>query len=268
LSITAAWMAYYNWRVTGNAWKMPDMVHEEIYGSAPLFLFQPAGRISEYRYVKIARVYRWLRGSYVFQRTWAGFVGEKWVALVNLWHFFLGIALSIPLLALPWVPAQSPLLAAGGHCERGLGCVTDGDMGESTLFCAGRSGLAVAGRPRGSPLACSIASPRVRSRAFGTGLGPGPVKWVRAVRLVSRSPTGQGVRYPAGGTGMPIAIESRPAFGHRTVRPDYNIHQDFVHNRADIDTAKIVWGRPMNPSADRQLVECFRDRHVWLLRAD
>jgi hypothetical protein len=50
--------------------------------------------------------------------------------------------------------------------------------------------------------------------------------------------------------------------------PDYNIHQDFVHNGADIDTAKIVWARPMNPAADRELVEYFRDRQVWMLRAD
>ena len=49
---------------------------------------------------------------------------------------------------------------------------------------------------------------------------------------------------------------------------DYNIHQEWVHNGADIDTARIVWARQMNPAADRQLGEYFRDRHRWLLQAD
>ena len=84
---------------------MEDAVHGprgNVWSGA---VFSVAGRgpIPEYRQEKIARVHGWLRDTYLYQRTWAGFVGEKWIALVNLWHFFLGIGLSIPLLALPWV---------------------------------------------------------------------------------------------------------------------------------------------------------------------
>ncbi|CAN5347199.1 hypothetical protein BH09PLA1_BH09PLA1_25540 [soil metagenome] len=40
---------------------------------------------------------------------------------------------------------------------------------------------------------------------------------------------------------------------------------DFVHNGADIDGAKIVFARSIDPERDRVLQNYFRDRDVWLL---
>ena len=37
---------------------------------------------------------------------------------------------------------------------------------------------------------------------------------------------------------------------------------------ADIDAARIVWARSVSLTADRQLLEYFRDRRIWLLRVD
>ena len=50
--------------------------------------------------------------------------------------------------------------------------------------------------------------------------------------------------------------------------PNSSIHHDWVYNEADIDAARIVWARSMSPTADRPLLEYFRDREVWLLLAD
>jgi hypothetical protein len=41
-----------------------------------------------------------------------------------------------------------------------------------------------------------------------------------------------------------------------------------VYNAADIDGAKIVWARDMGRSANRQLVDYYRDRHIWCLAPD
>ena len=40
---------------------------------------------------------------------------------------------------------------------------------------------------------------------------------------------------------------------------------EWVYNDADIDASKIVWAREMNPSDDRDLIDYFKDRKIWLL---
>jgi len=41
-----------------------------------------------------------------------------------------------------------------------------------------------------------------------------------------------------------------------------------VYNPADIDGAKVLWARDMGPSQNKELIDYFRDRTVWLVEAD
>jgi hypothetical protein len=50
--------------------------------------------------------------------------------------------------------------------------------------------------------------------------------------------------------------------------PNHNIHREWVYNKADIDSAKLVWARDMDEAKNRELVNYFNDRHVWWLEAD
>jgi hypothetical protein len=50
--------------------------------------------------------------------------------------------------------------------------------------------------------------------------------------------------------------------------PQHALGSEWVYNRADIDGARLVWGRAMNEEADRCFLEYYRDRHVWLVDAD
>lgn len=44
--------------------------------------------------------------------------------------------------------------------------------------------------------------------------------------------------------------------------------KEWVHNRADLDTAKVIWAREMSPAHTAQLLRHFSDRHPWLLESD
>lgn len=268
LAATAVWMAYYNWRVTGHPCKMPYVVHEETYGAAPFFLWQSAGPMPEYRHARIARLHGWLRDTYLYQRTWSGFVSEKWISLVNLWYFFLGLALSIPLLALPWVLRKRRYWLPAAIVLAVWGALLTTTWVNPHYFA-----------PAGPALLLLVVQGlrhlRVRT-------------WRRAARrslltpaLVLAQLIGCGnyvwfhVRQPANEFAARRAelvrrLEASPGRHLVIVQysPESTIHLDWVHNAADIDAASIVWARSMSLAADRRLVEHFHDRHIWRLRVD
>jgi hypothetical protein len=49
---------------------------------------------------------------------------------------------------------------------------------------------------------------------------------------------------------------------------DHNIHDDWVYNGAEIDSAKVIWAREISPEQDARLFDYFRGRKVWLVTPD
>jgi len=49
---------------------------------------------------------------------------------------------------------------------------------------------------------------------------------------------------------------------------DHNIHDDWVYNDAEIDKAKVLWARELDPEQNAKLFAYFKDRKIWLVTPD
>jgi len=53
-----------------------------------------------------------------------------------------------------------------------------------------------------------------------------------------------------------------------TYSSDHDVNQEWVYNRADIDSSRVVWARDMGDAENHTLIEYFRDCDVWRLYPD
>ncbi len=49
---------------------------------------------------------------------------------------------------------------------------------------------------------------------------------------------------------------------------DHNIHDEWVFNGAEIDTAKVLWARELSTQQNEKLFAYFKDRQIWLATPD
>jgi hypothetical protein len=49
---------------------------------------------------------------------------------------------------------------------------------------------------------------------------------------------------------------------------DHNIHDDWVFDGAEIDNAKVLWARELDPEQNAKLFAYFKDRKIWLVTPD
>ena len=258
-------MAYYNFRTTGKATLLPYVVNEKTYAASPHLFFLPPTPIPAYRHDSIRKLWmEWDRPLYFAARQnpmapWnfaAKFILPFY--LVNLLGvaalagiFFgkrsavlpaLGI-LSLPILGLMMEKAYLPhylapmcgawLILAATALEA---CGERGPVGRVVV-------LAVLG------MACSSC-----------------FKEIRAAALSAR-------QEPHGIATRPQLIANLRRQGGRhliVVRytPEHYIHAEWVYNDADIDGSPVVWARDMGEEKNRELLDYYKDRRVWLLEPD
>lgn len=112
LACAAGFIAFYNWRVTGSPVVFPHFIEQREITTA-IFLWQHDKPPIAYANSQFNDFYHnFLPGLY--QPSWAAAVGQWWYKSTDFWEFFLGPALSLPFLALPWLlkePRNRLLLA-------------------------------------------------------------------------------------------------------------------------------------------------------------
>jgi hypothetical protein len=274
LVFTAGAMSFYNFRVTGNPFRFPHLVHGEKYMIAPLFVFQRTTPAKIYNH-KVIRDFHtgWELSPYERQQTIHGLLVENGLKLENLWGFYLGPVLTVPLImTFPFLWRKKWMrfvLAVCGllimeiltvnwfyphHAAPITGLVLLLVVQSLRYLRNWRwRGLRL-GRRIVYAIPCTLV---VSNLVFLTLRMEHPV----ADWSVSRSQI--------------LAQLKRQDGNHLVVvrygdhRPSYlRDHAEWVYNEADIDRARVVWAREMDAQHNRKLLEYFHERHAWLLVID
>jgi hypothetical protein len=263
-----AWMAFYNFRVTGDALLMPYVAHERQYAVASVFFWQKPKTVPAYRHEALRRAWTdWDLNRKLFQRE--HFLLTRPIFYASLEQFYLGI----PLLVL--IVTCAPAIVRSRRTRAAFWL--------AVLFLAGL-GLELEFIPHyaapATVLLYIVASGALRS-------------------LRHWRPRGARIAYPLYGLAIILVVaplvadlfrpEHRFLYDKRDFQaerarilkfldrapgkqlvflrygPNHDINREWVYNRADIDSSAIVWARSMGPDKDRALISYYTDRRVWLL---
>jgi hypothetical protein len=269
-------LGYYSWRVTGSPVVMPYQVNRNTYGWPENLAFL-APKIVEIRHQVIRDMYAKEVGN---RRAYASFVS----AVDNLntrvfdnWTFFLGPALTVPLLFLPRVirdrrtRALTVFLAVIAVLNLFQLVLYPFHLGPvvpviyAIVAQALRHmyvSLSRARHLRGVYLAvvlplCVILVGAMKQEAVELGI---PMSYWEYAQEPHRDARAQKEQWLQSQPGKHLVIVRYAKF--------HNPNQEWVYNKADIDGQKIVWAREMDAASDGHLLEYFGDRKAWLLQAD
>jgi hypothetical protein len=273
LAVTAVATGYYYKRVTESPFRMTYQVNRRTYSRAPYFLWQQARPEPVYRHAVMRQFYEREFKTFEESRTLSGFLYNTGNKIWSLWDFYVGPALTVPLLSIPFIfrdrRMRFPLIACGVLF---FGMLVE--TWTSPHYLAAATGLLYL-----VLIQCfrHLRLWRRRGRSVGLSL-------VRAVPLVCFAMIVLRVVAVAAHTPVESAwprgnleraaivrqLEDLPGRHLVIVRygPEHDLEKEWVFNAADIDNAKIVWARDMGEMDNEELLQYFHSRHVWRIDAD
>jgi hypothetical protein len=272
LSAFAVATGYYYARVTGSPFRMTYQVNRETYATAPYFLWQKPRPEPVYHHKIMQDYYRWELTQFEENRTLVGFLRRTRDKLGSAWLFYLGPALSLPLLAFPWIVRDRRMrfpLAALAVFVAGLTPQTwtlPHYLAPATallylvlLQCMrhirlwkGRHSLQGAAAVRMIVVVCcAVFLLRIAAASTHTAIEPA---WPRG--NLDRAAIIHQLSHQPGYHLIIVRYQPPPGVQH-------DVDREWVYNAADIDSAKIVWARDMGTEKNEELLNYFHDRHIW-----
>lgn len=277
LALCSVATGYYYYRVTGSPFRMTYEVNREAYAAAPYFRWQDPLPPVGYHHKVMRDFYRWTLDEFEENSTLAGALRRIRRKVIDWWLFYLGPALSIPLLAFPWIlrdrHMRFPLVALAvfviglspqtwtlphyfAPATALLYLILLQCMRHLRLW-GGRHGT------RGPALirmivvvCCAMLLLRVSAALTHTAIEPA---WPRG--NLDRAAVVKQLNHQPGN--HLVLVRYQPSNGAK-----HEVDHEWVYNAADIDAAKIVWARDMGDSENQELLRYFQNRHIWLLNGD
>jgi hypothetical protein len=270
LASTIALMGYYNWRLTGNALLFPHVLNSKTYRTAGLFLWDHSKPPMQYHNQQFEDFYNgWEREDY--QSTWQDVwkVSAEKLTRSGSTYFWWGALLLLP--GLPFVffdrrmrlPILIFLLGTAGF----LSLIWSFPHYAAPLTCVIFLLLVQAIR--------HLRTIHLARRPLGLALS-WAVFWLLAndVRASIATHRCDPLAWTCQGDPSRAAIAEKlshiPGKHLILVRyvEDHNLHDEWVYNGAEIDTAKVLWARELDAEQNAKLFAYFRDRQIWLVEPD
>jgi hypothetical protein len=270
LLVTATFMGFYNCRLSGNPLLFPNALNVRTYHTAPMFLFQASKPEIHYNNQQFEDFYNgWEREEY--DHSWQSVKCLSWLKSVR---FFSAFAWWGMLLALP-----ASFFVIRDRWMR-LAWVTLGFVAVAAYL------IVWSNAHYAAPVTCLLILLYLQSLRYLRLMRWKRWRWgailarTSAVLLLVDT-AGAVMRrdcdafyWTCQGDVSRLTIqrklEALPGKHLVIVRytDDHNIHDDWVYNGAEIDSAKVVWAREINPEQDAKLLKYFGDRKVWLVTPD
>lgn len=267
LILVAAFMGYYNWRLTGNALLFPHTLNERTYESQPPFVWQKPFPEKHYNNDRFEEFYNvWEREEYT--RSWKGFHNVSVTKTIRFCSAFCWPGLLLLLPGLPFALRDKKLLLLWFTLA----------ILVPALYMVVWSNAHYA-----APATCVFFALVVQSLRHTRTMGFTRFAWGKAfartaVILLLVDTTSAAVHKECdplywtctGDVSRELVhtkLRSEPGKHLVMVRyneDDLSVHDEWVFNAADIDDSKIVWARELDKSQNQKLFEYFKDRKVWL----
>ncbi|MGA6982014.1 MAG: hypothetical protein WCC95_19270 [Candidatus Sulfotelmatobacter sp.] len=266
LGLTLLFMGYYNWRITGSVSTSPHMLDFRLYEAVPPFIWQK---------VLVGRHYSNPQFQSFYDMGVRNHTPPNWNLAHNIWNtcsmwwaFFLGYALSVPFMTLPWLLRDRRMrlpLAQFAICGAALMIVNWFEPHYAAPMAAALFLLLIqamrhlrrwriSGRQVGiflTRMVVLLAIIRLATATFEQARNP-VMKWgTQRARIVTQL---------AGLPGDHLVIVR--------YAPDHIPGHEWVYNVADVDRSRIVWAREIPGQDLRPLFDYYHNRDVWLVDAD
>ena len=279
------WMGYYDYRAFGNPLIPPYVIDRATYAMAPYFIWQSARPEPEYRHA-LMRDFYYHNELVDFNKdhTLSAFLSQSLIKGVRGLAFFAGIALLPPLIMLRRVLLDHrirflvlciPVLMAGMLIEIFL--IPHYLAPFTVVFYA--IGLQAMRHlrvwtPEGRPVGIGL----VRSLVTVCIVMAGLRLYAAPLHLtIHEWPASEWTDqwYGPGEFGAQRAkiedeLERLPGNQMAIVRysADHNPIDEWVYNAADIDGSKVIWAWDMGAAKNRELIQFYKNRKVWLVQPD
>jgi hypothetical protein len=264
----AAWMAYYNFRVTGHALELPYVAHDRQYALLEPLVWQTQ--------VRPAPAY----SNTLLRDFWRADLNEKLkshrqIPQARVWDLLMAVRflLGLPLAACVLLVARQ--LWDDPIAKRALLLGLAGYLGPALDTRAYPHYFAAE-----TVLAYLVAACAVRAlRNAWPGVEGAYLMW--GALVVFALPTGLGLLTPANkymlGSGEYLTNAKHAAIEERLDKqpgehlvlvsygPRHAIYEELVYNHADIDGSKVVWARSLGPEKDAELIRHYPKRDVWMV---
>ncbi len=263
-----AFMGYYNHRVTGDALEMPWNTHYEQYCVFPVFLWQDPPADRDWRYEDLESFHGGLEmRMHTRHADMKGLVVSSVRKMARFWIFFIGPVFTLPLLFGAFQLARNRLMR---WIAVPIGIIllsTLTKFGAPPHYSAPVAGLVVALIVQSLRY---MAGWQWRGKAVGRAA-------VRAIMVTGLIGSGFGI-YLSTLNAITTHAEDRVLAekelyevpGNHLVLVTYGPNHDdgdgWIYNKADIDSARVVWARDSSPEARAKLLEYFKDHKAWAIK--